>query len=79
MLRLNARVELIKEIPWVTMRGASNAFIEKFCDECWVAMETLDYWSQQVLDMRKLFMVLPSVMQHIADNNNGENEVMPQP
>jgi len=58
---------------------ASNAFIEKFCDECWVAMETLDYWSQQVLDMRKLFMVLPSVMQHIADNNNGENEVMPQP
>jgi len=55
---------------WGRKIAVSNSFVEKFCDECWIAVEYLDWWAQQVLDMRKLFMVLPSVMQHIAENGN---------
>jgi hypothetical protein len=57
---------------WGEKIAVSNSFIEKYCDEAWIAVEALDYWMQQVLDMRSLFMVLPSVMQHIAESENGE-------
>jgi len=46
---------------------ASNEFIEKFSDECWVAVETLDYWSHQILDIRSLFMLHPSLAVELGE------------
>jgi hypothetical protein len=43
----------------------SNEFVEKFSDECWVCLESLDYWAQQVLDIPSLLMVRPSLIQYL--------------
>jgi len=39
----------------------SNEFVERFCDECWVAAEMLDYWALQTLDMHRLSVLHPSL------------------
>jgi len=52
--------------------AVSNEFVEKYCDECWVATDVLDYWATQVLDMKSLFLARPSLMQYIAENGNKE-------
>jgi hypothetical protein len=44
--------------------AVSNEFVEKYCDECWAAVESIDYWGKQVLDMRSLLVVRPSLAQH---------------
>jgi len=40
---------------------ASNEFIERFSDECWAAIESLDYWATQILDLHRLSVLHPSL------------------
>jgi hypothetical protein len=49
-------------IAWGTRIRVSNEFVEKYCDECWVCIEALDYWSQQVLDIERMFATFPELM-----------------
>jgi hypothetical protein len=39
----------------------SNEFVDRFSDECWIALEGLDYWSELVLDMAGLYMHYPAI------------------
>lgn len=49
-------------LAWGNSIRVSNEFVEKFCDECWVCIEALDYWSQQVLDIERMFASFPELM-----------------
>jgi len=51
-------------IVWGNPVWVTHAFVEKYCDECWISVETLDYWAKAVLDIRSLLMLYPSLAQH---------------
>jgi len=53
-------------IAWGYKIPVTNSFVEKYCDECWIAVETLDYYAKQVLDTRSLLMLRPSLAQHLT-------------
>jgi hypothetical protein len=40
---------------------ASNEFVEHFSDECWICIESIDYWVSQALDIEKLSVLLPDL------------------
>jgi len=58
-------------ILWGNPIRVTNSFVEKYCDECWIAVETLDYWAKTVLDLRSLIMLYPSLAEHYNQPKGG--------
>jgi len=52
-------------IAWGNPVWVTNSFVEKYCDECWIAVESIDYWAKSVLDLRTLLMLYPSLVEKL--------------
>lgn len=48
-------------ILWGRRIRATNKFVEKYSDECWISMEVLDYWSTQALRLEDMFRAYPKL------------------
>lgn len=48
---------------WGEQFQVSNRFVDHFSDEAWIAVELLDYWGTQVLDLHAFSRLYP----HIGD------------
>ena len=57
---------------WGKRFRVSNRFVEHYSDEAWIAMDVLDYWGSQVLDLHSLMTRYP----HITDIAS-EKEAVP--
>lgn len=45
----------------------TNEFVERFSDECWICVESLDYWARAVLDMQALLLVRPTLAMYLRE------------
>jgi hypothetical protein len=52
-------------LVWGRKIRVSNEFVEKYCDECWICIDTLDYWAAQVLDIERMFATFPALMSSV--------------
>lgn len=48
-------------ITWGKKVRVTNAFIEKYCDEAWAVVDSLDTWRNGALDVEKLRQILKDI------------------